>query len=148
MTQRNRIATLAALTALGLWALAGCYITPAPGPAPAPTPGPPPPTVVGGAPATLTIKNIGNEALWYVHMSLSSDSSWGPDLLASDQTIAVNTGVTFGNIVPGEWDVAVFDRIGNCKLLMRTTFAAGGAYTLDVDSDEWRLPDQCPSGIH
>ena len=77
-------------------------------------------------------------------MSASSDPYWGPDLLASDQVVEVGTGVTFGNITPGLWDLAVFDSSGNCKIFMQQQFDAGGQYELDVTSGEWTVPYECP----
>ncbi|MBK8590160.1 MAG: hypothetical protein IPN77_13710 [Sandaracinaceae bacterium] len=39
--------------------------------------------IVQGAPATVILRNVSREAIFYVYMSQSSDSNWGADLLAA-----------------------------------------------------------------
>ncbi|MBI5499730.1 MAG: hypothetical protein HY907_05775 [Deltaproteobacteria bacterium] len=103
---------------------------------------PPPPVVA--APASLVITNYSAEAVYYIHMSQSSNPSWGPDLLGSSDTLAVGQSFTITGVAPGQWDVAVYDSSGNCKLFMQEWFESNTSYTLDVDSQEWTPPYECP----
>jgi hypothetical protein len=106
-------------------------------------PPPPPPTIVTAAPASLVISNASAEQIYYIHMSPSTDPSWGPDLLGQD-TLPVGATFTSTGVSPGEWDVAVFDESGNCKIFMQEWFEANTQYTLDVDAYEWTDPYNCP----
>jgi len=96
--------------------------------------------VYGGAPATLAINNVSAEAVHYIHMSPSADTSWGPDLLGASTVLQVGQAFTIQNVAPGQWDVRIVDSSGNCKVFFNQTFTAGGAYSLDVGSDDWIVP--------
>jgi hypothetical protein len=138
---KHRGVVLGSVAAVALLFASGCPVY-----VPQQTTGnPPPPTVVTGAPASLVISNASNEAVYYIHMSQSVDPSWGPDLLGSDQTLDIGAQFTITGVAAGQWDVAVFDGTGNCKLFMQESFEAGQTYTLDVTSDGWTPPDQCPA---
>ena len=44
----------------------------------------------------------------------------------------------------GQWNVAVFDQTGNCKIFYQQWFDPGTQYLLDVDAYEWTPPYECP----
>ena len=107
-----------------------------------PQPQPQPP-VVTGPPASLVITNLSAEPVYYIHMSPSASSSWGQDLLGQD-VLGVGSSFTITGVTSGQWDVAVFDQTGNCKIFYQEWFDPGTEYTLDVDAYEWTPPYECP----
>lgn len=112
---------------------AGCpvYVQDPNGPGPGPGP---------VAPATLVINNLSAEAIHYIYMSPSAQTSWGPDLLGAETVLNVGEAFTINGVTPDMWDVKIVDGSGNCKVFYRQSFAAGGSYTLDVGSQEWIAP--------
>jgi hypothetical protein len=93
-----------------------------------------PPTGVG--PATLQLVNASNEAIYYIHMSPTAQSTWGPDLLGS-QVLQRGQSFTISNITPGQWDLRVIDASQNYKEWRGEYLEAGGAYSLEVTSGGW-----------
>jgi len=94
----------------------------------------------GSGPATLRIANVSNEAIYYIHMSPTSQNTWGPDLLGN-QVLQRGQVFTISNIGPGYWDVRVVDRSGNRKEWYNQFFEAGGSYEVQVDADGWMTSD-------
>ncbi len=92
--------------------------------------------VVAGATATVVIRNVSRETIYYVYMSPSSDSNWGPDLLGSS-TLAVGQSLTLSNINGGVWDLRVVDGSGHWKEWRNENIQPGTQYTLDVDGENW-----------
>ena len=135
---RKHHVAMASVAAVLLLIASGCPVyVQGPGPQ---TTGP----VSTGAPATLIISNISAEDVHYIHMSPSTDTSWGPDLLGAD-VLPIGASFTISGVVAGQWDVAVYDASGNCKLFMQQWFDANTQYTLDVSSDGWTSPEGCPN---
>jgi hypothetical protein len=135
---RKHHVAMASVAAVLLLIASGCPVyVQSPG---QPTTGP----VSTGAPATLIISNISAEDVHYIHMSPSTDTSWGPDLLGAD-VLPISASFTISGVVAGQWDVAVYDASGNCKLFMQQWFDANTQYTLDVSSDGWTSPEGCPN---
>lgn len=93
-------------------------------------------TIVQGAPATMVLRNVSREAIYYVYMSSASDSNWGPDLLGSN-TLAVGESLTLSNIAGGVWDIRVVDGSGHYKEWRNEQIQPGTQYTLDVDGENW-----------
>ena len=56
----------------------------------------------------MILRNVSREAIFYVYMSPSSDTSWGQDLLGSN-TLAIGQSLTLSNITAGVWDIRVVD---------------------------------------
>jgi hypothetical protein len=135
---RKHHVAMASVAAVLLLIASGCPVY-VPGPSTGPGPGP----VPTGSPATLIISNTSAEDVHYIHMSPSTDTSWGPDLLGAD-VLPIGASFTISGVVAGQWDVAVYDASGNCKLFMQQWFDANTQYTLDVSTDGWTPPEQCP----
>lgn len=93
------------------------------------------PTGVGAA--TIEIDNISNETIYYVYMSPTQQSTWGPDLLGSN-VLQRGQRFTLSNIQPGTWDLRVVDRSRNYKEWRNFTVEAGGGYRLQVSAGSWR----------
>ena len=92
--------------------------------------------IVQGAPATVILRNVSREAIFYVYMSQSSDSNWGADLLGSN-TLSVGQSLTLSNITAGIWDIRVVDGSGHWKEWRNEEIQPGTQYTLDVDGENW-----------
>ena len=95
------------------------------------------PTGVG--PASMQIANHSNEAIYYIYMSPSAQSTWGQDLLGN-QVLQPGQSFTLSNIGPGQWDLRVVDSSGNSKEWRGAQLQAGGAYSVEVGSGGWRAP--------
>lgn len=93
------------------------------------------PTGVGTA--TIEIDNISNETIYYVYMSPTQQSTWGPDLLGSN-VLQRGQRFTLQNIQPGTWDLRVVDRSRNYKEWRNFRVEAGGGYRLQVSAGGWR----------
>lgn len=91
----------------------------------------------GHGPATLLIANNSNEAIYYIHMSPSSQSTWGPDLLG-EQVLQRGQSFTLSNIGPGQWDLRIVDRSQNYMEWRGAYLEAGGNYNVNVPSTGWR----------
>jgi hypothetical protein len=92
------------------------------------------PTGVG--PSSLQITNSSNEAVYYIHMSPTAQSTWGPDLLGSS-VLQIGQTFTISNIAPGQWDLRVVDQSRNYKEWRGAVFEAGGVYNVQVGSGGW-----------
>ncbi|MCA9573775.1 MAG: hypothetical protein R3B40_14960 [Polyangiales bacterium] len=92
--------------------------------------------IVQGAPATVVLRNMSREAIFYVYMSPASDSNWGPDLLGSN-TLGIGQSLTLSNIAAGVWDIRVVDGSGHWKEWRNEQIQPGTQYTLDVDGENW-----------
>jgi len=101
------------------------------GPGPTPT-----------ASISVIINNISAEAIHYIYMSPSAQTTWGPDLLGETTILEVGATFTLTGVSAGTWDIKVVDSSGNCKVLMNQTLVEG-TYTLDVTSDQWQPPANC-----
>lgn len=92
------------------------------------------PAQAGGT-AAVRIVNASNESIYYIYMSRTSESTWGPDQLGNQ---VLGRGQAFTMNVPvGTWDLRVEDASGNYKEWRNQRIDAGGAYDLQVDSDGW-----------
>ncbi len=92
------------------------------------------PTGVG--PATVYINNQSAESIYYIHMSPSSQSTWGSDLLGSNVLLPGQSWM-LTNISEGYWDVRVVDASGNAKELYNEWVGAGGVYDWYIDAYNW-----------
>lgn len=93
-------------------------------------------SIVVGQPATVVLRNVSREAIYYVYMSPSSDSNWGADLLGSN-TLGIGQSLTLSNITAGVWDIRVVDGSGHWKEWRNEEIHPGTQYTLDVDGENW-----------
>lgn len=91
----------------------------------------------GAGPATIQIDNISNETIYYVYMSPTQQSTWGPDLLGS-RVLQRGQRFTLQNIQPGTWDLRVVDQSRNYKEWRNFRVEAGGGYRLQVSAGSWR----------
>lgn len=90
----------------------------------------------GSGPGTVRIENASNETVYYIYMSPTSQSTWGPDLLGSN-VLNVGQAFTLSNIQPGVWDIRVVDQSRNYKEWRQVNIQAGGGYTLTVSGGGW-----------
>ena len=84
----------------------------------------------------LILTNNSAEPIFYIHMSPSSDTTWGEDLLGSS-VLHVGEQFRISGITPGLWDIRVVDSSGNYKELRQQTIGSGGSYSLEIDSFGW-----------
>lgn len=103
------------------------------------TAGQPAGQVSGGA-GVLRMQNNSNSDIYYIHMSPTSQSTWGPDLLGRDVLQRGQVFVIQG-ISPGNWDVRVVDRDGLRKEVYDVYFAPGQHTEVVIDSHAWLPPD-------
>ena len=125
---------LGAFALTGAFGLTGCGG--GGGGATAPASGP----VAQQAPATVILRNVSNEAVYYVYMSPSSDTNWGADRLGASQVLAVGQQLTLSNIPPGMWDFRVVDASGNSKEWRNVRIDPGAQLTQDITSGGWTAP--------
>jgi hypothetical protein len=92
------------------------------------------PTGVG--PASLQLVNRSNESIYYIHMSPTAQSTWGPDLLGN-QVLGRGQTFTLSNISPGQWDLRVVDASQNAKEWRGAYFEAGGVYNIEISAGGW-----------
>lgn len=109
-----------ALCLVGAIAFSGCFMhagsTPVTGPVQ---------TSGGTGTSAIVIANQGASAICYVHISPSETDDWGPDRLATSETIA--SGDTRGwSVDPGNWDIQLQDCNSN-TLLEERDIAVSGA---------------------
>lgn len=90
----------------------------------------------GYGPASLQIRNVSNESIYYIHMSPTAQTTWGPDLLGSN-VLQQGQAFTISNISPGQWDLRVVDRSGNRKEWRGAYMEAGGVYSVDITAGGW-----------
>lgn len=86
--------------------------------------------------SALLLVNNSAEPIFYVHMSPSSQTAWGDDLLGS-AVLHVGEQFRITGIAPGMWDIRVVDSSGNKKEFYRQEVGVGGSYTLNIDSYGW-----------
>lgn len=90
----------------------------------------------GVGPATVYVNNTSNESFYYIYMSPTSQSTWGPDLLGSS-TLSVGQSFMISNIGEGYWDIKVVDSSGNTKEVRDLWAGAGGVYDWFIDAYDW-----------
>lgn len=90
----------------------------------------------GVGPGTVYINNQSAESIYYIHMSPSSQDTWGADLLGSN-VLLPGQYTMLSNIGEGYWDVRVVDSSGNVKELYNEWVGAGGVYDWYIDAYNW-----------
>jgi hypothetical protein len=71
-------------------------------------PSPPTPIPVGGSTASLTVVNNSSQAVFYLYISPTTNSSWGDDQLGAS-TIPAGSSYTFTGLTPGSYDLKAED---------------------------------------
>ncbi len=94
--------------------------------------------IAGANQASLLVVNNSHESLFYIYLSPTSQSNWGPDQLGRN-VVSVGNSWRFG-VTAGEWDIKVVDRSGNYKVYFKQIFQAGHSYTLNIDGENWTRP--------
>lgn len=95
---------------------------------------------VSGGTAVLRMQNTSNTDIYYIHMSPSEQSTWGPDLLGRE-ILRIGQTFTIQGITPGNWDVRVVDRDGLRKEVYNVYFGDGQHTDVVIDSEGWLPPD-------
>lgn len=80
--------------------------------------------------ATLVIVNLSSETIVGLYVSLSTDSSWGPNRLSS--TIPIGSSFTLNNIVPGTYDVLIRTASGRYAGVRYVPLRAGETVRINV----------------
>jgi hypothetical protein len=91
----------------------------------------------GYGPASVQMVNSSNEAIYYIHMSPTSQSTWGPDLLGN-QVLQRGQSFNIGNIGAGNWDIRVVDQSRNYKEWRNVYIEPGGSYQIVVSAGGWQ----------
>lgn len=92
------------------------------------------PAAVGSS--ELLLVNNSAEPIFYIHMSPSNDTNWGPDLLG-EAVLHVGEQFRITGIAAGVWDIRVVDSSGNKKEFYRQNVGTSGSYNLNIDSYGW-----------
>lgn len=92
------------------------------------------PSTSGGS--ELLVINSSAEPIFYIYMSPSAQTTWGPDLLGSE-VLMIGQTFTITGLTPGAWDIRVVDQSGNYKEFYNQRIGAGQVYTLEVTSTGW-----------
>ncbi len=95
---------------------------------------------VSGSEGVLQMRNTSNTDIFYIHMSPTSQSTWGPDLLGRE-VLSVGQIFTIQGISPGSWDIRVVDSNGLRKEVYNVQFSPGQHTEVVIDSHEWLAPD-------
>jgi len=115
------VMTLAIVSALVL--LAGCFSYPAPATAPA------------RQYATVTLKNVTGETIFYLYISERTESSWGQDWLGDN--VLVNNDTYTTRLLTGQYDVKVTDLSQNTTWVFWIRVDAGGG-TFSIEPSDRR----------
>jgi len=89
----------------------------------------------GTQPAQVTIVNNTGYTIWYVYISPSTDSNWGPDRLGSTQTIRSGQSVTLNIPDPTvtQYDIKVIDSDGDSYTKMNVRISANSRIVFTID---------------